>query len=183
MVITKLYLIILHYSQIQNSTGQGLCLLYSPWHTIEHRTGTQQMFFKNKRFYIVCVLQFLFPLLFEVKTFVLDNNILLCCVDMTHRPPVVASVLQVIIEPKAIISLYPNNSYHENGRNHMVANKCTKKSKACFELLWFFFFFLLQNICYRNFRKFFPWYLPTSASNYISKQTSSKCIVNPIIDL
>lgn len=89
----------------------------------------------------MCVLQFLFPLLFEVKTFVLDNNILLCCVDMTHRPPVVASVLQVIIEPKAIISLYPNNSYHENGRNHMVANKCTKKSKACFELLRFFFFF------------------------------------------
>lgn len=89
----------------------------------------------------MCVLQFLFPLLFEVKTFVLDNNILLCCVDMTHRPPVVASVLQVMIEPKANISLYPNNSYHENGRNHMVANKCTKKSKACFELLRFFFFY------------------------------------------
>lgn len=102
----------------------------------------------------MCVLQFLFPLLFEVKTFVLDNNILLCCVDMTHRPPVVASVLQVMIEPKAIISLYPNNSYHENGRNHMVANKCTKKSKACFELLRFFFFIAKHLL--QKFQKVFP---------------------------
>ena len=184
IVITKLYLIILYYSQSQNSTGQGLCLLYSPWHTIEHRTGTQQIFCKNKRLYIYVFFNFFSHYYLKLKHLSWTTTFLLWCLDMTHRPPVAASDLQVTIEPKAIISLYPSNSCHENGRNHMVANKCTKKSKSCLNYWgFFFFFFLLQNICYRNFRKFFPWYLPTSALNYISKQTSSKCIVNPIIDL
>lgn len=77
---------------------------------------------------------------------------------MTHRPPVAASALQVIIEPKAAISLHPNQflSLRMVGITWWQINAQKEVQSHVLNYWGFFFFFLLQNICYRNFRKFFP---------------------------
>lgn len=100
-MVTKLYLIILT-RPVKVKTPWGRDSACSPCHTIEHRTGTQQIFCKDKRLYIYVFFSF-FPLLFEVKTFVLDSNIpsLLPGYDPQTTS---CSLYLVIIEPKAAIS-------------------------------------------------------------------------------
>lgn len=82
--------------------------------------------------------------------------------------------------PKAIISVYPKNFWHKDGGDQMAANECTRESKSCFELLKFFY---CKTFVTEISESFSHLYLLTSALNYVSKGTSSKCIVNPIIDI